>query len=133
LEWEDQVEQKVVVRYSEAFKLQVVRELEEGKHSSCFAAGEAYGIRGPSTVGRWARRYGREHLTKKVVRVETTGERDELRRLKERVRDLERALGDTTLDLRLEREYVKLACRQAGIDDVEAFKKKVHGKPSTTR
>ena len=127
------MEQKPVVRYSEAFKLQVVRELEDGKHSGCFAAEEAYGIRGKGTVVRWARQYGREHLTRRVVRVETTEERNELRRMKERVRDLERALGDTTLDLRLEREYVKLACRQAGISDIEEFKKKAHGKLSTTR
>jgi transposase len=127
------VERKTVIRYSESFKLQVIRELEEGRHSSCSAAMEAYGIRGKGTVYRWVRQYGREHLTRKVIRVETPEERDELRRLKQRVRDLEQALGDTTLDLRLEREYVKLACRQAGIEDVDAFKKKAHGKPSTTR
>ena len=125
--------QKPVIRYSEAFKLQVVRELEEGKYASCFAAQAAYAIRGKGTVQRWAEQYGRQHLTRKVIRVQTTEERDELRRLKERVRDLERALGDTTLDLRLEREYVKLACRQAGINDVAEFKKKAHGKPSTTQ
>ena len=121
------------IRYSEAFKLQVVREFEEGKHGSCLAAAEAYGIRGATTIQSWIRKYGREHLLKRVIRVETTEERNELKRLKERVRDLERALGDTTLDLRLEREYVKIACRQAGITDVEEFKKKTHGKQSTTR
>ena len=121
---------KAVIRYSESFKLQVVRELEEGRHSSCHAAEEAYGIRGNGTVHRWARQYGREHLTRRVIRVETPEERDELRRMKDRVRDLERALTDATLDLRLEREYVKLACRQAGIEDVDAFKKKAHGKLS---
>jgi transposase-like protein len=129
---EVQVERKTEIRYSESFKLQVVRELEEGKHGSCWAAREAYGIRGSETVQRWARQYGREYLTRKVIRVETAEERDEMRRLKERVRDLERALGDATLDLQLERAYVKLACRRAGIEDVEAFKKKEHGKLSTT-
>ena len=63
--------------------------------------------------------------------METTKERDERERLKKRLRELESALSDATLDLRLEREYVKLACRQAGIEDVEAFKKKGDGKPST--
>ncbi len=42
-----------VIRYSEAFKLQVVRELEEGKLKSVNAAQEAYGIRGSMTVGKW--------------------------------------------------------------------------------
>ncbi len=128
-----QVEQKSVTRYSEAFKLQVIRELEEGKHASCFSAGQAYGIRGGSTVQRWAREYGREHLTRRIIRVETTGERDEFKRAKVRIRELERALGDATLDLRLEREYVNLACRRAGIEDVEEFKKKANGTLCTRR
>jgi transposase-like protein len=129
---EVRVVRKQVVRYSEAFKLQVIRELEEGKHGSCFAASRAYGIRGIDTVQRWARQYGHEHLTRRLIRVETKEDRDEWKKMKQRIRDLEQALGDTTLDLRLEREFVKLACRQAGIEDVEEFKKKVHGKPSTT-
>jgi len=37
------VERKVVMRDSEAFELQVVRELEEGMHASCLAAGQANG------------------------------------------------------------------------------------------
>jgi transposase-like protein len=123
----------VTVRYSEAFKLQVLRELEEGKHRSLNAAQEAYAIKGHGTVRRWLRRYGREQLARRVIRVETTKERDELKRLKERVRQLERALSDATLDLSLERAYVKLACRRAGIADVEDFKKKNSGQPSTTR
>ncbi len=80
---------------------------------------------------RWARQYGREHLTRRVIRVETPGERDELKRLKERVRELERALGDATLDLRLERAFLKIACRQAGVEDIDAFKKNARGKLST--
>jgi transposase len=126
------VDQKSVIKYSESFKLQVVREIEEGRYSSCKAAQDAYDIRGNGTVHRWARQYGRENLLKRVIRVETTEERDELRRLKNRVRDLERALGDATLDLILERGYVKIACRRAGIEDIEAFKKKANGKLSET-
>ena len=125
------MEQKPVIRYSESFKLQVVREMEEGRHISCYAAQEAYGIRGNGTVHRWAQQYGREGLIRRLIRVETPEDRNELQRLKERVRELERALGDATLDLRLEREYVKIACRRAGIEDVDAFKKKAHGKLST--
>lgn len=127
------MKRKVQCRYSEAFKLQIVREFEEGMHGSCAAASTAYGIRGATTVESWVLKYGREHLLKRVIRVETTDERNELKRMKQRIMDLERALGDATLDLRLEREYVKIACRQAGVSDVEEFKKKAHGKLSTTR
>lgn len=116
------------VRYSESFKLQVIRELEEGEHDSCNAAAQAYGIGSSATVSRWVGEYGREHLRRRVIRVEKPGERDELKRMKERVKQLERALGDTTLELRLEREFLKIACRKAGIEDVDEFKKKANMK-----
>jgi len=124
---------ETVIRYSEAFKLQVVRELEEGRHANCHAAGEAYGVRGEGTVQRWVRKYGKTHLIRKVMRVETTEERNELRKAKDRIRELEKALVDVHLDLRLEKAWLGLACRAAGIDDVEGFKKKHPGMPFTGR
>lgn len=122
-----------VVRYSEAFKSQVVREIEEGKLASCHAATERYGIGGSVTVSRWVKEYGRSHLLGKVVRVETAEERDEMKRLKQRIRELEALVADQALDLAVERTYVKLACREAGIQDVDAFKKKVPGTAPTRR
>jgi len=119
------------IRYSEAFKLQVVREIESGRHASCFAAAAAYGIRGLSTVNRWVRHYGKSHLLGKVVRVETTAERNELKRLKAQVRELQAALSDAHLDLRLEKAYLAISCERAGDGDVVAFKKKHAGKLST--
>lgn len=118
---------KQEIRYSEAFKLQVVREVEGGRYGSCFAVAEAYGIRGRATVSRWVRHYGKSHLLGKVVRVETADERNEMKRLKDRVRELEGALSDAHLDMRLERSYLKLACKAAGQDDVVEFKKKHAG------
>jgi len=120
-----------LVRYSEAFKAQVVGELETGKLASCNAAAGRYGIRGTTTVYKWVRKYGRNHLIGKVVRVETVDERDELKRLRQRVRELEALVADQSLDLAVERTYVKLACREAGIQDVEAFKKKALGSAPT--
>ncbi len=124
---------KDVLRYSEAFKAQVVGEIESGKLTSCGAAAQRYGIRGTSTVSQWVRKYGRNHLLRKVVRVETVNERDELKRLKQRNRELEALITDQALDLAVERTYVKLACREAGIQDVEAFKKKALGTAPTGR
>jgi transposase-like protein len=124
---------KEVLRYSEAFKLQVVREIEEGRHGNCNAAREAYGIGGAVTVQKWLIAYGKEHLLRRVIRVETTDERNELKRLKDRVRDLESALSDAHMDLRIERAYVELACEAGGIKDVEGFKKKHVGQPCIKR
>ena len=121
--------QKTVMRYSEAFKQQVLRELEAGTFGSAYAAAQAYGIRGGWTIQKWMLRYGREHLMRKVVRVESPKEVSEAKELRKRVRELEKALADAHLDLRLDAAYLEIACRAAGIEDVEAFKKKHAGKP----
>ena len=86
-----------------------------------------YGIRGSDTVQKWVHRYGNGTRGKRI-RVERPEEINELKRLKERVRRLESALADANIDLALERQYTRLACRRAGIEDVEGFKKKAAGK-----
>jgi len=39
-----------VMRYSEAFKLQLVWEVGKGRYQSPFEAGRAYGVKGQGTV-----------------------------------------------------------------------------------
>jgi transposase-like protein len=120
---------KPIIRYSEAFKMEVVREMEvEGL--SCSRARQKYGIGGRGTVEKWARKYGKG-LLGKIIRVETPREIDELKKLKERVKRLESLLADTNLELALERQFTRLACERAGIEDVEEFKKKAAGKRPT--
>jgi transposase-like protein len=120
-------ERRVEIRYSEAFKMEVVRELEEGG-LAFDAVSMKYGIRGAMTVSKWVRKYG-NGTRGKVIRVEKTGEINELKRLTERVRKLESALADANIDAALERAYTRLACRRAGITDVAEFKKKAGGQP----
>ena len=79
---------KTRMKYSEAFKLQVLRELEEGKFASKEAARRTYGIRGDGTLINWINRYGKEHLLDKVVRVETPKEVNELKELRKRMREM---------------------------------------------
>lgn len=118
---------KANIRYSEAFKLQVVREIEQGRFESAGAAGRAYGVNGSETVAFWIRRYGKEHLLRKVVRVMKADEEAEVKALRKRVRELERALADAHLDSKLESAYLELACEAAGVKDVAEFKKKHAG------
>jgi len=120
---------KQTIRYSEAFKMQVVREIEK-EGSNCSEMRRKYGIRGSGTVEKWVRKYGNGDLGK-VIRVETPHEVDQLKSLKERVKRLESLLADTNLELALERQYTRLACARAGIEDVVEFKKKGGGKPPT--
>lgn len=120
---------KQIIRYSEAFKMEVVREMEtQGLNSH--QVRQKYGIQGGGTVEFWARKYG-NGLLGKVIRVETPKDMDEFKKLKERVKRLESLLADTNLELALERQYTRLACERAGIEDVEEFKKKAAGKPPT--
>jgi transposase-like protein len=119
------------MRYSEAFKQQVVEEIAAGRFGSPFEAARAYGI-GKDTVRRWVRAYGRGHLLRKVVRVEKPGEPGELKRLKERVRQLEEALADATMDKALAESTYELLCEQVKVDP-EEFKKKVGGTERTRR
>jgi|SRR5215218_3944028 len=120
---------KAAIRYSEAFKVSVVRELE--REGLVFeVVRRKFGIAGKSTVQKWVRKYG-NGTRGKVIRVEKPEEIDELKRLKERVRRLESALADANLDLKIERAYVQIACEEAGIKDVEAFKKNGAGRLGT--
>lgn len=119
-------EMRPVIRYSEAFKREVVRQLEmEGL--SYAGVRQKYGITGNATVQGWVRKYG-SGIRGRMVRVEKPEEISQLKRLKERVRQLESALADANIDLALERAYTRMACEQAGIQDVGEFKKKAGGK-----
>ena len=115
------------IRYSEAFKMAVVRELEEaGKPFETVR--RKYGIGGGYTLQRWAQKYGQGDLGK-VIRVEKPHEVNEREQMKRRIKALETALADAHLDLALERAYTRIACERAGIADVAEFKKKAAGKP----
>ena len=119
------------IRYSEAFKMQVVRELEE-KDLPFAVLQRKYGIKGCDTVQTWVRKYGNGKRGK-VIRVQKPEEIDEVKKLKERVRLLEKALADANVDLAIERAYIEIACERAGITDVADFKKKTAGPLGTGR
>lgn len=118
-------ENRPAVRYSEAFKREVVRELEESG-AAFDQIRRKYGIGGCASVRNWVRRYG-NGTRGKIIRVEKPKEINELKQLRERMRRLEAALADANLDLALERQYTRLACERAGIADVAEFKKKAAG------
>ncbi len=114
------------IRYSEAFKLAIVREVEEGD-LPFESVRRKYGIKGTDTVQKWVRKYGMGDIGK-VMRVEKPKEVNERLEMKERIKGLEKALADALLELAVERACVRVACARAGITDVEEFKKKAAGK-----
>lgn len=122
--------QNQVIRYSEAFKMAVVRELES-EDLPFEQMRRKYGIRGTITVQRWVRKYG-NGTRGRIIRVEKPEEINELQRLRRRVRQLESALADANIDVALERAFTELACERAGVK-VEEFKKKAAGQLRTKR
>jgi transposase len=117
------VKETTAITYSDALKRQVVDEIASGKYSSAYKAGKAYGIHGRSTVTKWIRKYGREDLLPKRVRIETMDEIDQLKETLKRIRELEAALADAHIDHCLEHAFLEIACErmETGLDD---FKKK---------
>jgi len=117
--------QVVIRRYSEAFKLQVVSELESGKLSSHSEAQRRYGITGNGTIVKWLKKYGREQQLPRILRVETPNERDEFKKLKKENDRLKKALADEHLKAVLYESWLEVACEEFGVEDVAAFKKKL--------
>ena len=122
--------ERIIKRYSECFKRQVVEDLEHGRFSSITEARIHHGITGSITIQKWLNHYGKNHLQAKVVRVEKPDEKDRIREYKRQIVQLQQALGQTQAENVLNAEFLKLACEALG-QEVDTFKKKSVGRPST--
>ena len=121
---------KAVKRYSEAFKMQVISELESGKLRSQREAQSRYGIAGTTTIGAWLRKYGKTDLIPGVITMQTPDEHNRIKDLEQENRRLKQALADSHLDAVLYQAWFKVACNEFGVQDVEAFKKKLESRRS---
>jgi transposase-like protein len=113
------MEKKVIKRYSIAFKRQVVSEYEAG--SSLNNLQQRYGIGGDHTVSRWVEQYGREGLRHKLMYIQQPDEQARMKALEARVKELESALAQATLDRLMYATMVEIAEVEYGLD----LKKKV--------
>ncbi len=116
---------KTYIRYSEAFKRHVVKEIEEGKFNSLREAKQKYGIKGEVTINRWLKKYGKEHLLPRKVRIEMPDEQNTIKQLKKRIKQLEKALADAQVGEVINQAYFEVLCEQVGITDIEGYKKKL--------
>jgi len=118
------------IRYSKAFKLQAVREVESGQAD----AGEVrhkYGIKGYGTVTGWVRQLGSGKYGK-IIRVEKADEISEAVRLRRQLQVAKGALADAHMELALEKAFLTVACEHLD-QTVEGFKKKHGGRRRTRR
>ena len=118
------------IRYSHAFKIQAVREVESGRLCA-WEVTQKYGVRGNGTVMRWVRQLGSGKYGK-LIRVEKPEEINGAVRLKVQLRQAKEALADAHMELALERAYLAEACEQLEMS-VEGFKKKRLGGRRTGR
>jgi transposase-like protein len=119
-----------VIRYSKAFKMQCVREVETGK-SCAYTVQRKHRIKGTSTVMRWVRQLGSGKYGK-IIRVEKAHEVNEAGQLRSDLRRVKEALADTHMELALEQAFLAVACEEME-QSVEGFKKKHAGGRRTRR
>ena len=115
-------EQHVVKKYSSAFKLKVVNEIESGK-LSVNQAMEIYDIGGGATISRWIKNLGRSHLLSKIVRIEMKDEKSKKKSSRERVRQLEKLLANKELDSLMNEAFLELLAEDNEVD-LEEFQKR---------
>jgi transposase-like protein len=116
---------RTVLRYSLAFQQKVVREIESGE-LSIEDARRLYDIRGCETIQKWIRKFGKNHLLSKVVRIEMKDEKDRVKELEKRIRQLESALADEHIKNAVLESLVEIARDKYGLD----LKKKSGQAPS---
>lgn len=101
-------------RYSEAFKLQIVEEIEKGKYTIAEAR-KIYDIEGMQTIQRWLRKMGKKHLLPKKVKIETADELSRIKKLEQENKELREALLDQTIRALGYEKMIELAERDFGI------------------
>jgi transposase-like protein len=112
----------VYVRYSEAFKSQVLTEIESGQLTIAEAR-RKYNILGVHTIPDWARKSGRFGIVSKLVKVESPKERDQTKTLKAENKRLKEMIADLVLDRKIAESTLEVICEQQGWD-IEEIKKK---------
>jgi transposase-like protein len=119
-----------VIRYSKAFKMQCVQEVEAGT-SCAYEVQRKYKIKGTDTVMRWVRQLGSGRYGK-IIRVEKAHEENEAGQLRSELRRVKEALADTHMALALEQAFLAVACEELD-QGLEEFKKKHAGGRRTRR
>jgi transposase len=111
-----------ITRYSDAFKLEVVQQIESGR-LSIYQARVHYGIPGGGTIANWLRRFGKLHLLSKTIRVEKPEQRDRMKSLEAENKQLKLLLADKLLERDIAVAELEVICEELGLDLVELKKK----------
>jgi transposase len=111
-----------LIRYSESFKLQVIKEYDES-NLTFQDLRLKYGIKGSETIQCWLRKYKREDLLNKIVRVEKPGEKSRLKELAKENQQLKIALADAHIKQVISESFLEVMCEELGLTMEEVKKK----------
>jgi len=109
-----------MIRYSISFRQKVVKEIEE-EGLTIQAAKRRYGIGGGQTIQRWIRKFGKYPLLEKIVRVETMGDKDQVKKMQEEIRKLKLALADSLMAQKCLEAVIKEADKEYKTDLKKSF------------
>ena len=113
---------KTTVRYSDCFKRSVIEEIEKNG-LSIEECRRKYAIGGATTIQKWLKMYGKNHLLNKIVRVETIDEIQEIKALKKEIKALKEAYAEMAIEKKVYETYLQVYGEETGRS--EEIKKKL--------
>lgn len=104
------------VRYSDCFKRSIVEEIEKNG-LSIEDCRRKYGIGGSSTIQKWLKKYGKNHLLNKMVRVETLDEVQKIKALETELKNVKEAFANLSLRNLVLETYLEEFGKETGRTD----------------
>ena len=95
-----------IVRYSDCFKRAVIEEIEK-KGLSIEACRRKYSIGGAKTIQKWLKKYGKNHLLNKIVRVETIDE----------IQEIQEAFAEMAIENKVYETYFQVLGEETGASE----------------
>lgn len=103
------------LRYSPSFKQKVIEEIERGE-LTMHQAREKYQIGGGSTIRSWIKKYGRNHILGKVVRIESVDDLGKVKQMEKELKEAKEAIANCYIKILFLEGLVDLAKEEYGID-----------------
>ena len=108
------MEKVVIKRYSEAFRIQVVREYEK-EGVSLNTLHKRYGV-SQLTLQKWIRKYSLEGIRHQMMVIQTPEEQDQLKVLQEQNRQLEKLVAQLSVDKLMLESTLAVIEREYNVD-----------------
>lgn len=107
---------RTTVRYSDCFKRSIIEEIEKNG-LSIEDCRRKYGIGGSSTIQKWLKKYGKNHLLNKMVRVETLDEVQKIKALETELKNVKEAFANLSLRNLVLETYLEEFGKETGRTD----------------